>query len=65
MNKDRWLRRAALGEIDNDEFLAKLMEELGEVGNAYIERGRSGLLAELEHVEFIAGLWRMTLRDAA
>ncbi len=53
MNKGKW-RALSKTRAPYDIFLAKLMEEVGEVGNAYIEQNPSDVSKELDHVIFIA-----------
>jgi hypothetical protein len=62
MNYRRWEKKAKTGQFPNELFLAKLMEEVGEVANAYNEKGSVALLSELEHVEFIAQCFRTSIR---
>jgi len=62
MNYKKWLARAENGEISASEGLAKLMEEMGEVGKARNEQGTEHLLLELEHVEFMAMIVRNSIR---
>ena len=61
MNYKKWNQRALKGTNPN-VFLAKLMEEVGEVGNAMLEKTEDELIEELAHVEFIASCFRKSIR---
>jgi NTP pyrophosphatase (non-canonical NTP hydrolase) len=65
MNYRAWEKKAATGQFPHELFLAKLMEEVGEVANAYNEKGEVALLSELEHVEFIAKCFRTSVRASS
>jgi len=65
MNYKKWIKRSAAGEISALEGLAKLTEELGEVGKAMNEEGVPAILMELEHVEFMARMVRNSIRVQA
>lgn len=61
MNYKKWQDRADAGDISPLTGLAKLTEEVGEVGKAINEQGTDEILEELRHVEFIAMCLRISL----
>jgi NTP pyrophosphatase (non-canonical NTP hydrolase) len=68
MNYKKWEARAKAAKTGGDPryspvWLAKLAEEMGEVGKAINEEGPEQLLLELEHVEFIATQYRKAIRN--
>jgi hypothetical protein len=76
MNYKKWEIRAEQDDITDGQWLAKLMEEVGEAAEAWAfynanrQDGRIGvehggtvkLLIELEHVEFVARCYRNAIR---
>lgn len=57
MNEAKWIDVAATREATDDRLFAKLVEEVGEVANAHIEKTTKDLGMELEHIIFIARCW--------
>ena len=66
MNRDRWID----SDYDNEVYIAKLAEELGEVAKEHGElltcpsplqtsaqRARRRMIEELDHVTLIASVW--------